>query len=601
MAQRNRNKNFKNSNKSRSKSQSNNYQDMAEEREFKKGFNKGRGSKDKLVPVNTGARYDNDPEWYALNPLLLKDAARFPFSTVSGYPINVPKGDETRTDIADNYLSVNGQTYTPGILVIRTGSALGTNRSSTDPAGPLTVAINALYAFIRKANSGAQNYDPNFVAAYVLAMSDAYAFYSWMVRAYGVMTQYSATNAYMPRRLVGAMGLDFDSLKDNLADFRMLINQFAFQLQSRALPKAITYTTRHIWMYENVYKDSNSDTGKEQLYLFNPIGFMKLNETANPMRLELTSPNGKPEALKSVVGAITPIGNPGTRINLVTLSQYANSLIEPIMASADFGTLSGDMTKAFGDGAMMSVLGISETYTVRPVYSQEVLTQIENSNSVDIAISGTTGYPRCVYNMSTQIGSSLLIQNHSILHDVSDVGMGRALVTTRRRKHLINMHKTDVTPEEFMVATRLTTGGLEPQSDTNLPENWTAMQVTNMASDYVLDYVMYYYNKQMDNNIATLGTTNLHLYNEGAIPTAQQALYWTNHQMQYLAWLSHFDWCPKMQNVDMIVNDSGLIVKGSYGSDFFVDLDNYTTITDEELERLNRVAMISLLSARDMD
>lgn len=404
------NKNYRKNNRHKngnSKDQRNNFQDNAERREYNKGFKAGR--RGSAVPVDTGASKDNDPMWYGLNPQLLKDAGSFPFSRVAGYPIPWQKG---KLNSGSGYLSEDSKTRTPGILVLRTGHALGSNRDSGDPSSPINVAIQSLYAYTRKANSGAANYDPNAMAAYVLSLSDAYAFYSWLVRAYGVINNYSATNRYYPEALVRAMGLNFTALKSSLADFRMLINQIAYQLQSRKLPKSIMYTTRHIWMYENIYTDSNSDTGKQQIYLFNPIGFLMLNEKANPMTLELTSPGGVPSGFSNVKGAIVPIGQPASSgYALSDLTNYANRILSPIMASQDFGIISGDLSKAFGDGEMMNVLGIAETYRVTPTYSAEVLSQIENSKSISVQINSQPYWIRNYYQLSTEIGTSMLLQH----------------------------------------------------------------------------------------------------------------------------------------------------------------------------------------------
>lgn len=319
---------------------------------------------------------DNDPSWYALNPQLLKDTASFPYAWPLGNRLNLGK-----------YADYINEGSVPGVLVMNWVPTIGYSDGGTSP---VNVASINTYTKVRHDNSGHANYDHADYMMYLLAMDSVYAYHSWMRRLYGVMLTYSNTNRYYPRAIVKAMGVDFDYLQRNLADFRQYINTYAIKASALAVPAKMSYMTKHYWMSEGLYYDSQQD--KPQTYLFNPLGFYKFALTAGDtphgiLQFEPMFYTGKPGQNQVMyTGATVPDNDTWTLSDIV---HYGDGLLAPIISDEDFGIMSGDTLKSFGVGGCYTLPFTEETYTVVPSYSEEVLDQIQNATFIGMPVIDT--------------------------------------------------------------------------------------------------------------------------------------------------------------------------------------------------------------------
>lgn len=473
MARNNRNKRGKyNAEKD---AQQGNFQDAAEAKEYNKGKNSNRGGRKgsgnkSACPINTGS-FDNDPKWYAVNPSILRDTASFPYSRITGTPIVLPPGSTKKPNLAIGGVSIDGNVV-PGILAVNWIPTIGGANSETDA---VNVAANALYSFVRHANSGHANYDAPNLMNYILAMDSAYSFYSRLVRAYGVLNNYEMLNKYTPQALITAMRMDFYDLQKNMANFRAYINQYAYRLSSLAVPVDIYYITRHIWMNENIYMDAN--TTKAQYYMYYQAAYWRWIEGSSSTtlgRLDLVTP-ATSTSLSQSTGVLRPVNVS----NLQDLIDFGNSLLGPIIGSEDMNIMSGDILKAFGAENLFKVLPISETYFVTPVYNQEVLSQFENIETGPCVIQPVTGasiwYNTTFQNTYFNTGDypSTITENSAInagwLEENIKMVMPQPICAAtsnadptlspeqylRANKIILNLHKSDVTPEDTIVASRL--------------------------------------------------------------------------------------------------------------------------------------------------
>lgn len=317
----------------------------------------GKGGRADKKFCNWQQSRDNDPRWYSLNDQLLFDSANIPYSWPLGAQINLGE-----------YGSDLNNTAVPGVMAIYTMPAIG---NPQDPNAPVNTAARNIYSYIRHANSGGTNdIESPDMMLYLLAMDSAYSFHSWMKRLYGVMQTYNPENRYFPRGIVQAMGVDFDDIQRNLADFRMYINVFANKIGSMCIPASMSYMAKHIWMYEGLYFDSVSS--KAQTYMFNPYGFLYYDQY---------NAQGTGDQTRGVLKLMPMTG----RKNLLTredIYEIGNALINPILASQDINIMSGDILKAFGPENMFKIDYVPEDYIVLPSYSMEVLDQIQNMTMV---------------------------------------------------------------------------------------------------------------------------------------------------------------------------------------------------------------------------
>lgn len=411
----------------------------------------------------------NDPRWYAQNEQLLRDSASFPYSWPLGNQLNLgAKAPEV------NKGSI------PGIMALYTSGTFGW---ADNPNAPVNVAARNIYSYVRHANSGHANYDAPDLMLYLCAMDSIYSYLSYLKRIYGVVSTYSYVNRYYPKAAVQAMGVDFDNIQANLADFRAYINSFAVKVGSMCIPASMSYMAKHMWMYEGLYTDSAQL--KAQTYMFSPRGFYKyvLDADGAGALVWRDLYHGWP--------------NPNNVIHegkLSDLIAYGNELLDPVLRSEDMNIMSGDILKAFGAQNVYLVSGISETYTVLPSYVPEVLDQIQNATCIGIpAVPGsedsavnTSTAMRLVQDKTKGWLTSTPQFQHPFKFSVQeDEHPGQNVFVSRR---IVTFEQDNVTPAMTMEATRLTNIAKE-----YVEEGTNTYEVHTLGSECVLYAAIFYF------------------------------------------------------------------------------------------------------------
>lgn len=313
----------------------------------------------------------NDPRWYATEPSLLRDSASIPFSWPVGTDINLEFPRQIQPSI-----SADWKYSIPGVQVEYLIPTVGW---STDNASPINVAAQAMYSFVRHANSGSANYDPADLMLYVLSMSQVYSYINWMQRLYGLATLYANENRYLPDILVESQGCDAKGLREQLANFRYRLNVMINKAAAMAVPADITLFQRHAFIYKDVYIEGTSI--KNQLYMYAPIGFWRYQQMTdkydNAGYLEF-----KP--LPAWQQDLNGSWKYTFSTNVMSILEYGEDLLNRIMSATneDFGIMSGDILKAYGPGNIIKLATLPEVYNILPMFNVGVLEQMKNATIV---------------------------------------------------------------------------------------------------------------------------------------------------------------------------------------------------------------------------
>lgn len=317
------------------------------------------------MPHNTAARCsNNDPSWYTHVFPLVQDVANFNYNIPVGTPFNplqdrsIPLGPAS---IRANKSSTLGKVV-PGIFTLEVQPSIG---YSADPTSAPNIAAQQIFSLVRKANSGAVNYDKTDLMMMIIAMDSAYMLYEEMLRAYRLIGRYDVDSRYMPDALMYALGFTPDLQRD-LANFRALLDTFAYKFSAINVPDQFDFIKRHSWLFSNVYADNESS--KAQLYAYVPDGYYKWVE----------GKDGQPSHLKYVLRDV--LYNTDHVATIDEMYKAMNTLMEPLLGSQDVGIMSGDIAKAFGDSGMISVIPAGQYETLTPTYSMEVIQQMMNSS-----------------------------------------------------------------------------------------------------------------------------------------------------------------------------------------------------------------------------
>lgn len=499
----------------------------------KYNFRKDARSEDCTVQKTKGSY--NDPSWYSLNEEMLRNAARFSFYTPQGAKLSLaPSGvpDASSVNWTDNpFFTV------PGVMALRVGPSVG---YSDDRESDINVAAFKLYSWVRHLNSGSSNYEAPDLMMYVLAVSELYSSYQFLARTYGLLATYSQINRYLPKSLVYASGCDYEDLAKNMADFRFWMNVWCSKINSFAVPGDLPYFKRRMWIFSNVYKDSEQI--KSQYYIHVPLGFWKYEGYTDKKGGKLTL-QPWPSAYNS------------TKFKFTDIVNYMNALIDVIASDEDMQIMSGDIKKAYADMSLMRLQNIGDDYATIPVYNMEVLHQIENSFMLGAPVSGTTDV------MQDETTQDRIIKFNPKFTSPNPCAAGCRLIT---------LSDDAPDPDMVMVATRNSViCGLSAKEN-----NLFTLTPTSLGSDYITSAVLY--------NSPSAINGNYEWASDHSVDTSDLLA-------NASVWVPYFDHHPMFYQT---VSDG----KGVSVAPMLTDVQSSAVLTAKDLDKLHACAILSLFN-----
>lgn len=518
----------------------------------------------------------NDVGWYAANSDLIRDTGSLAFPYSLGSVIDqsdLQPDDWPGLPVTDFKFLKMAQ---PGIMTFTTLAGPGRSIDATSAAN---IAANNIYAFVRYANSGSRNYDPQDIMLYLLAMDECYMWFSNIVRIYGVMRTYSLKNKYMPRVYAKALGFDFDNLNKNLAQLRVIIETFALKVNAFAVPGGLSYFARHIWLYQHLWKDN--DSPRAQVYAFKPYCYRVYDETSVPTGGQLVAHD---------IDYDTPM-------TVDDIASICDAIINPLSYSEDAGIMSGDILKAFGSNIVRLIVP-DMNYYVEPVFNSthEVLDQIHNAV--------------CVYNGIWNSIDPDITQDPSNNYLVYDPGT----YSTNDFDLMLDMQEDYPDPGRVMEATRFmacSSGDdytMGSEAITRMDVYSYGMNYDSVEDEWYLDIIQQQipqYMRIVNNMDGDKFTTSSHFsMGEG---DAEKIANNRDNLIKMMALLEPFDAHPCMQvntlNVYRYPEDDEMVVWGDpYHSctPRLWETTNVTKVTLGTLKRLHETALFSMFSVPDM-
>lgn len=518
-------------------------------------------------------KYDNDWRWYAVNPQLVADYASFPYAT--------PVGTKPNTGLTSIDLG-----SIPGVMAIYYEPSIG---QAEDETSPINVAMRQFFAEVRKRNSGRVNYDAPDLMMYNIAVGECYAYLSFLKRVYGTLRNYTLFNRYYAKSVVSAMGVNYDNATANMYQLKGYIDILAAKLSALAIPNGISYMARHVWMNENIYTDSM--TPKAQTYMYVPRSFYTFqltgNEGAQVGSLQLKVLNNLPIVTETLDNTKT----------IQQLIDFGDSMLNPLLEDQDFNIMSGDIMKAFGPSGIVVPAGISADYQVIPVYNQEVLSQIENATVWN-------GVANTFVTQNTSIGGGYLQSPCSVTLTIDlsepvaelDSSVQVTLGDVFHSNHMLNFHHVSPTPEEVLVATRLTNRSTGAYPNVQLVNEGRSLYITfnleGASSEIVTGAYMYYFVGMTNRTLTSVPISSFQLsinYQAYTVTTQYNTL-----MLPIILW-EQFDWAPAVMPIPLFQWNASSVSKlrAAYPAGLMIDSDYYTYITPVNLREMSQVALLS--------
>lgn len=501
--------------------------------------------------------YSNDPSWYSRNPELLKSAASLPFAQILGelmYPFTSTNSYSTSS--------------VPGVMAIGYTHSYG-----GDGAYPtaLNQAGRSIYSYLVHANSRNYSYEYQDLMIAIAAGANVFAMLANAIRAYGVAKTYSERNRYLPDTILQACGFKPESVRDNLGKMWFDINELISRTTQIWIPNTIPVLQRWFWMATNVYKDANDPKG--QIYVYVPHNFHVYNAT-------LLDTGGGLERLMVNGSMFNPFD---FAYSWETWYQAISTAIDKLLEDEDRGIMYGDILRAYTSSGIYALPQVPSDYRVEPVYSAEVLTQIENC---------TLASP--CYGLA-QDTNGLSPVWHQAIAGTAPAGVWQWNSETANKylsplQPVINFHFADQpTPDSLSVATRLTSVGTElvvgfgvNSSTGTITPNVGVQKPMACGTEVVMGIQIYH--MELESNVPTLKSDKL-MY--PVIAESAERHSWTDVEMSLMA----FDWHPflyLLKQAGSTERQAADVVR-AYG-----DYDNYLISNFPEMRKLHAACVYSL-------
>lgn len=519
----------------------------------------------------------NDASWYNANGKLSEIAGRFSFNDPTGVTIDFNRYNTgNATGIEASFKNA-----VPGIFSIEYIPGPGT---SEDGTAAVNVAARAIYSWIRSANSGARNYDPNDLMMYLLTMDEAYSFLSSLIRVYGTMKTTSMLNRYFAKGAVNAMGFDYDDLVNELPQLEWYINYCILQLSRFAIPAQMSYIARHTWMQSGIYTDGTSP--KSQAYIYKAAGYRIYDPTnQGGGKLQYFAFADIDNTMDKDGGLVNKTQSGEVLLTMKGIKYVMSGMLNVITEDEDIATISGDLYKAFGDGGILHFTPMPADYVVPIVYDEEVLSQMQNTTFCGNPVVGSTPktYPTFDITQDNNIGQSTVVYTPNFKFDKS------VNAAANCDKLITFNNDMNISPDLVMVGTRM-----------------SVICQKVIASDWIFP-------KSCGSELATVGkiwnTTDGGITFDATIVKSSRQIDISMDKVETYEWKNLTDFFESYSDVSAFKYAPAHLITlrsitGSTGTWFgpylLQELDTYTILTPPDLEKLHVTALLSMFNVPTM-
>lgn len=468
--------------------------------------------------------FANDPSWYNVYPDLVNSTANIP----AGIPMGI---DYDITNLSDVSAVLNNDTHTMRLFYVH---GVGYTESDRDP---VNLAATKLYSYVRHANSGHSNYERSDLMLYFLATIEAYNLIAQGIRVYGALNLFNTYNRAFPKYVIKSMGWDYDSVVEDQAKLRTYINNFIARVNSLYIPTELNIIKRWWWLNTTVFTDSTGP--KAMNYVFTPSIYRWYDE--------LSSDNG---------GFLKSEDIPESW-SVTQWRSAVEKVLNNLLDSEDIGIISGDILKAYGD-RVFSLEMIAEDYVTPFVFSEEVLTQINNTTVLGVDLLNTDITQETSSNLNTGLRYVPYI-------DISEHAQKDKYRNAIFTDPVMNFQTMNPTPMDVMIASRNVVCG-----DDYDPEN-----------DYKIYLVM-----------GSEVVTHEKIYSVGGssdvVPSFLGGIFTTTVQLALIH--TKFDYCPLLKHFNDGVDPMSVNVTCSH-------YENLVPVFGNALSRIHDTALLSLFTA----
>lgn len=525
---------------------------------------------------------ENDFSWYNKYPSLIAGSASIPFPYKPGMMITAPMTVSGIGGVNDRPI----HTIIPGVIAIEWVPFVG---KATEMSDPINVISQQLYAQVRNSFSGTLQAEGSDFIIYMLSLDSIFSYIGALKRIYRLINRYNPLNYDIPDTLLHAIGINrtvATKLREEKTKLWTYINELVHLANQFVCPAVMDYFNRHYWMNDNVYTDAPSVSS--QLFCFVQKAFFKFTAFDAAESENITY--GCDLVLAPWFSTVSVYAtNIGTDVELLRL--YGLDLINALAQWDTAFQISGYLMRAFQNVKPFAVVEEPLFSEFTPIYSEEVLSQIENAsgfpfvaNTDKISLSGmrvqqSTNYPGLSCPANVVWSTTATSVNNCVPMQMGSYG-----------PTFVNIHKDDnPSAEKVVIATRLksrySTDALHlddfpmefPSGGANLTLTVTA------ASEAVLSMFLFKAAPSLSSEQAKADGSKTLISN----------FIVTGKWIEWILDIPQFDWAPMSFAYKYIASGDS-----SYWNCIpFGDVDNLTEISTDQYVQINKMCLYSEFNA----
>lgn len=533
----------------------------------------------------------NDGKWYDKYPTDAERFTNFPTferageaKPLIGNKFNVIA--TLSTDDAHSFAGILSIGVRPGVGY--QGNAYGNYRDNA-----VNQVLMRTKAEVLKSNSRSSvPWEAADLGLNIFATAEIVGFMSTIGLAIKVAQTFAAENRFIGDALLDALGFTASDFRDNLsnikADYEMWIAQFNNGIVA---PHDLTIYDRKSYIFSNIFID-NVNSDKPQIYVFR-------HETIG------TLSNDGSSVQSSTFGG-----------NYLSWKNTLNTMFARLLENPDYQSMYADLRSAFSDN-LLALSPFDNTATVVAISAQDTSDQIMNliTPPAAVGVDGQLYYCNVDTGNTWNIHSTtdgylwqgkldntgkpadfpfLTNPNYAALHHVPSIWISRLMGygsgTTAPRSYL-NVGTKEVTGLDMLTMTRLRPLWIVNNNNSNIN-----VRCHGGGTEIPTNLQVYYFD-----NLAGVAQINKEqvatdYYLNGKISTPSAAAIALlanayNDIFRIISLMSNFDWAPFVtftdgQGADNAAKDTRAI---------FGDVNNYFTVSGEDISKVHRLATSSVL------
>lgn len=509
----------------------------------KNKFNQGRqkmpikkGSNKTKCVEKDGISYDNgninDPSYYLSDPNLRDQLPNISFNQFVNVPVDITWAPATNTTQSVTF---------PSCMRISLNPSAGYTDDNYVSSG-VNLAALSMYTKLSANNAKTSVYAPQDLTTLIYAISELIAISAHTARIFGVCRLYNYRNRSFPEKIVEYLGIDYQDLINNFADYRSTYNNLMVAASKIPIPANITLFQKSSKLYSNIYVDMEGSS-MAQTYIFVPGSSWYIDEKYNDQGT----------GLKTLYFGYSepPVGT----ITMAKLLSKLDLMIDSLLQSTTLNAIYSDILRlADKEGLpLFRFTTIDDSYVVVPVYNPEVRLWINNL----VVLGSPVGKADDNYYTPDNDVVPVAGSNAISYRPKFFVNAGLTL------KPILNFDHGSVSSDEIIEATRLsaTWAGIKTE------EHGTYLELVTLPDHYVTA-------------ISLMGSGDAEVLELPFLDAGQFSKF---------AWKwSNFDWAPFVY------------FKDQYGQldSVLGDTNYFTTVDYSFLKRLNDASYQGLLELR---